>query len=180
MREFEIIFGKWVVKQRWWIIAATVLLTLISVAGARLLELNNDARIFFSRENPQLQALEALENTYNRIDNVIFIIAPKDGNVFTRKTLAAVEELTEALWTMPHSSRVNSITNFQHTRAEDDELVVEDLVRDAKLLSDHDISVIKQVATAEPSLVNNLISPSERFSKKASRHRYLPYRGGHV
>ncbi len=78
----------------------------------------------------------------------------------TRKTLAAVEELTETLWTMPYSSRVDSITNFQHTRAEEDELVVEDLVLDAELLSDRDISRIKQIATTEPSLVNNLISPS--------------------
>ncbi|MCP4717377.1 MAG: MMPL family transporter [Deltaproteobacteria bacterium] len=160
MQEFEILFGKWVVKQRWWLIVATVLLTLISAAGALRLELNNDSRIFFSKENPQLQALEALENTYNRIDNVLFILAPKDGNVFTRKTLAAVEDLTETLWTTPYSSRVDSITNFQHTRAAEDELVVEDLVLNAERLSDHDISVIKQVATAEPSLKNLLISPS--------------------
>jgi len=83
MREFEIIFGKWVVRKRWWLIVSALLLTLISAAGGRLLELNNDSRIFFSRENPQLQALEALENTYSRIDNVVFILSPKDGNVFT-------------------------------------------------------------------------------------------------
>jgi len=160
MREFEILFGKWVVHKRWWLIVSALLLTLISAAGGRLLELNNDSRIFFSRENPQLQALEALENTYSRIDNVVFILSPKDGNVFTKKTLAAVEELTETLWTMPYSSRVDSITNFQHTRAEEDELVVEDLVLNAALLSDRDISRIKQIATTEPSLVNNLVSPS--------------------
>jgi hypothetical protein len=154
------LFGKWVVKQRWWLIAATILLTLISAAGTRLLELNNDSRIFFSKENPQLQALEALENTYNRIDNVLFILAPKDNNVFTRKNLAAVKDLTEMLWTMPYSSRVDSITNFQHTRAEGDELVVEDLVLDAGLLSNDEISKIKQIATTEPSLVNYLVSPS--------------------
>ena len=160
MHRFEMLFGKWVVKQRWWLIAATILLTLISAAGTRLLELNNDSRIFFSKENPQLQALEALENTFNRIDNIIFILAPKDNNVFTRKNLTAVKDLTEMLWTTPYSSRVDSITNFQHTRAEDDELVVEDLVMNAKHLSDQEISGIKQIATSEPSLLNYLVSPS--------------------
>jgi predicted RND superfamily exporter protein len=160
MHKFEMLFGKWVVKQRWWLIAATILFTLISAAGTRRLELNNDSRIFFSKENPQLQALEALENTYNRIDNVLFLLAPKDGNVFTPKNLAAVEELTRQLWTIPYSSRVDSITNFQHTRADEDELAVEDLILNAKLLSDHEISEIKQIAIAEPSLVNNLVSPS--------------------
>ncbi len=46
MRRFEMLFGKWVVKQRWWLIAATILLTLISAAGTRLLELNNDSQNF--------------------------------------------------------------------------------------------------------------------------------------
>jgi hypothetical protein len=160
MHKFEMLFAKWVVKQRWWLIATTILLTLISAAGTRLLELNNDSRIFFSKENPQLQALEALENTFNRIDNIVFILAPKDGNVFTRKNLAAVKDLTEMLWTTPYSSRVDSITNFQHTRADDDELVVEDLVLNARFLSNDEISEIKQIATSEPSLVNNLVSPS--------------------
>ena len=41
----------------------------------RYLTFNNDLRAFFSEENPQLQALEALENTYNKIDNVYFTVA---------------------------------------------------------------------------------------------------------
>jgi predicted RND superfamily exporter protein len=126
--------------------------------GTRFLVLNNDSRIFFSEENPQLQALEALENTYNKIDNVVFILAPEDGNVFTKRTLAAVEELTESLWEMPYSSRVDSITNFQHTRAEEDDLIVENLVQDAAGLSDTDISRINQVALSEPLLVKRLLS----------------------
>ncbi|KPK01907.1 MAG: RND transporter [Nitrospira bacterium SG8_35_4] len=153
-------FGEKVVAYRWWIITATVIVVLTAAHGTRFLELNNDTRVFFSKENPQLQALEALENTYNRIDNVLFVLAPKDGKVFTRKTLAAVESLTEASWQIPYSSRVDSITNFQHTRAADDALIVEDLVRNAGGLSDDEISRIRLIATSEPSLANRLISPS--------------------
>jgi predicted RND superfamily exporter protein len=70
--------------------------------------ISNDMRVFFSDANPQLQALEALENTYVKNEGAFFIVAPKDGNVFTRETLAAVEELTEAAWQMPYSSRVDT------------------------------------------------------------------------
>ena len=80
----------------------------------RFLTLNPDNRVFFSEDNPQLMALEALENTYTKSNTVLFVLAPKDGDVFTRDTLSAIEELTEASWLMPFSSRVNSITNFQH------------------------------------------------------------------
>jgi len=160
MERFEESFGKWVVKRRWWLIIATILVVVAAASGVRFLTLNRDNRVFFSKENPQLQALEALENTYTKRNNVLLAIAPKNGNVFTRKTLAAVEELTEASWKMPYSSRVDSITNFQHTRAEGDELIVEDLVRNAKSLSDADLERIRKIALSEPLLVNRLVSPA--------------------
>ena len=37
-------------------------------------------------------------------------------------------EATEDAWQIPHSTRVDGITNFQHTWADGDELIVEDLV----------------------------------------------------
>ena len=110
--------GQWVVKHRWAIIAVTMLIVLTSAYGIRFLTVNNDMRVFFSKQNPQLQALEVLENTYTKDDNVIFVIAPKSGDVFTRDTLSAIESLTEAAWQIPYSGRVESITNFQNSRAE--------------------------------------------------------------
>ena len=160
MKWFEDIFSKWVVRRRWWIIVVTVALFLISGSGVTHLTFDNDLRIFFSKENPQLRALEELENTYNRIDNVFFVIAPKNGDVFTRETLQALEELTGASWKVPYSVRVDSITNFQYTRAEEDDLIVEDLVRNSGSLSDADLREIRDVALAEPVLVNRLISSS--------------------
>ncbi|MFC1886656.1 RND family transporter [Thermodesulfobacteriota bacterium] len=160
MGRFESVFGHFVVNRRWWIIVATVLIVVAAASGVRFLTFNNDTRVFFSEKNPQLQALEALENTYNKIDNVLFVLAPKNGDVFTRKTLAAVEELTEASWKMPYSSRVDSISNFQHTRSDEDDLIVEDLVRDPIRLSDADLKRIRTIALSDPLLVNRAISSS--------------------
>jgi len=160
MHDFEAAFGAWVVRHRWWLIAATILLVLASASGAQYLTINNDNRVFFSEDNPQLQALEALENTYTKEQIVLFAIAPKNGNVFTRQTLAAIEELTEASWQIPYSARVDSITNFQHTRAEEDDLIVENLVNDAMSLSDADLQRVRAIALSEPLLVNRMISPT--------------------
>lgn len=82
---FEAAFGKWVVKYRWWLIIATILAVFAAASGTHRLTSNNDTRVFFSEENPQLQALEALENTYNKVSVVLFGIAPQDGSVFTRE-----------------------------------------------------------------------------------------------
>ncbi len=158
MRWFEDVFGKWVIKYRWLIIVATLLIVFVTTSGTRFLTINNDTRVFFSEKNPQLEALEELENTYDKINNVYFVVAPKDGNVFTRKTLAAVAEMTEDSWQIPYSSRVDSITNFQHTEVEEDDLIVEDLVQNAEDLSDEDLRRIRKIALDEPLLIKRLIS----------------------
>jgi len=160
MNHFEIAYSNWVIKYRWWLIASTLIAVLLTASGMRFLTFENDLRVFFSEENPQLLALEELENTYNKIDNVYIVVAPKDKNVFTRENLAAIEELTKACWQIPYSSRVDSITNFQHTYSEDDDLIVEDLVIDSLSLGDEEINRIRDIALSEPRLVNNNVSPS--------------------
>jgi predicted RND superfamily exporter protein len=160
MDKFEKLFGDFVINRRWWIIIATILIVVCATSGMRFLTFNNDTRVFFSEKNPQLQALETIENTYNKYDNVFFIVAPKNGIVFTRKTLTAVQELTEASWKIPYSNRVDSISNFQHTRAEEDDLIVEDLVQNPGSLSDLDLDRVKKIALSEPLLVNRIISSS--------------------
>ena len=147
-----------------WRIGVLVLFTAMALAigaGAGRLHFTTDYRVFFSEDNPQLRAFEAIQNTYTKNDNVLFVIAPRDGEVFTRDTLAAVEWLTEESWQIPYSIRVDSVTNFQNTYAEgEDELVVEDLVDGAEGLSDEALARARAIALSEPVLVNRLISPS--------------------
>lgn len=158
MDRIETAFGPWVIKQRWWIILFSLLLVGFSAAGGKNLYFTNNYRIFFSEDNPQLLAFEELENTYSKNDNVLIVLEPKDGNVFTRKTLSVIEELTNKLWQVPFSSRVDSITNFQYTVAEGDDLTVGDLVEEASTLSDEALEKIRAISLSEPLLVNRLIS----------------------
>ena len=152
-------FFRFVLQHPWTVVILSVLLIGAIGSGARYLQFKNDYRMFFSEDNPQLQAFEAMQNTYTKVDNVLFLVSPKDGNVFTRKTLATVEWLTKEAWQIPYSIRVDSITNYQHTEAEGDDLKVADLVEDAEKLTDEQLEKIRQVALHEPLLVGRLISP---------------------
>jgi len=148
-----------IVRLRWLMLLLPILLAMYAASGGRFLEFTTDYRVFFSDDNPQLQAFEKLQNTYTKNDNVLFVVAPKDGNVFTKKTLIAVEKLTQSAWQIPHSLRVDSITNFQHTYAEGDDLVVEDLFLDVVDFDERQIARGRAVALNEPLLRNRLISP---------------------
>jgi uncharacterized protein len=153
-------FGEGVIRYRWWIILSTILLVAASASGARFLGFSTDYRAFFSKGNPQLEAFEKIQNTYTKEDNLMIALEPKNGVVFSREFLAVVEEVTKAAWQTPYSIRVDSITNFQHTWANGDDLVVEDLVENALNLSDADLKKKKQIALNEPLLIKRLINPS--------------------
>ena len=153
-------FSNWVLHWRVAIILATVLIVAGIATGARFIQFSNDYRVYFSADNPQLLAFEALQNVYTKTDNVLFAIAPQDGQVFSRKTLASVEWLTAQAWRLPYASRVDSVTNFQHTRARGDELIVSDLVSNAASLAPADLERVKQVALSEPLVARQLISPA--------------------
>ncbi|WP_031434969.1 efflux RND transporter permease subunit [Methylomarinum vadi] len=156
--------GNFVTRHPWWVILFTLLLVGGLAAGVARLTFKSDYRVYFSEDNPQLQAFEAIQNEYNKSDNVLFVVEPRDGDVFTPRVLQAIQLLTEKAWQIPYSSRVDSITNFQHTVAEGDELVVADLVSDAQNLSAEQIRAIRNVALNEPLLVNRLVSKTGHVS----------------
>ncbi|MDM8562439.1 MMPL family transporter [Candidatus Marithioploca araucensis] len=151
-------YSQWVIRWRYFIILATLVLVGLTTLGFPL-KFDTDYRVFFSEENPQLVAFEDLQSTYTKNDNVLIVLAPKNGRVFTQETLEVVENLTHEAWQIPYSIRVDSITNFQHTYAHGDDLTVEDLVSNAKTLSEADMVRAKKVALSEPMLINKLISP---------------------
>ncbi len=152
-------YGEWVLRWRYLVILLSLALALLAASGARFITFKTDYRVFFSADNPQLQAFEQLQNTYTKTDNVLFAIAPANGQVFTRETLASIAWLTHACWQMPYSLRVDSLTNYQHTRAEGDDLIVADLVEDPASLDEAQLKSIRDIALGEPLLVNRLVAP---------------------
>ena len=149
-----------VITHPWQIFTLTLLVVMSAGSGGRFIEFTNDYRVFFSEENPELQAFEEMQNIYTKTDNVLFVIEPEGTDVFNFSTLNMIAELTESSWQIPYSTRVDSITNYQHTLAKDDDLLVGDLVDSSTNLSLEDISYVRGVALKEPLLVKRLISPS--------------------
>lgn len=151
-------FGRWVIRWRWPVVALTVLLSAAVGSGARGLYFDTDYEAFFGEENPQLTAFEELQNVYTKNDNVLFVVEPSDGDAFSTESLVAIEAITEAAWQLPYAIRVDGITNFQHTRAEEDDLIVQDLVEEAEARTSGERADAKEVALAEPLLVRRIIN----------------------
>ena len=158
VRELEARLGGWVIAARWPIIVISLVLAAVAASGTLFLEFSADHRVFFSKDNPQLLAFEAMENTYAKGANVFFTLVPEDGDATSAHALEATAWLTEQAWQIPYSTRVDSISNFQHTTADGDDLVVRDLVDVAVLADANERARIRAVALAEPRLAGRLIA----------------------
>lgn len=157
-------FIKPVVDHPWIFIVLSIAITSFLGFGMSRMGFTNDYRVYFSKDNPQLVAFESLQDTYTKSDNLLIVVAPKQGEIFTARNLKMMGLITERAWQTPYSTRVDSITNFQHTVAKGDDLIVRDLVPNANLLNQEEIAEIKKIALAEPLLIDRLISPGGRVS----------------
>ena len=147
-----------VIKYRWLIIALTIVMVVGAGSGMRFLTISTEYRDNFGPNNPQLLAFEKLEATFSRVDNIFFGIAPKKGDAFTPETLQVVADLTDEAWKTKGVSRVDSLTNYQHTKVEDDDLLVDNLVEFPAELSTAEMAEVRRISLNEPLIENRLIS----------------------
>ena len=122
---FVVSYTRWVIRWRWPIVIATLLVALFIGSGARGLFFNTNYRAFFSDENPQLNAFEALQNIYTKNDNILFVVAPGDEEVFTPSTLDAIEHLERVLAEIDHVGRIGERPDAKPGRLADAVVLVE-------------------------------------------------------
>lgn len=146
-------------QRPWLVLFLGVVFLFASAIGGQNLYFRGDYKVFFEPDNPQRVAYEEMQDIFSKNENATIIIAPKSGNVFNKETLTLIKELTDEAWQTPRSSRVDSITNFQRTWSEEDDMMVEDLVLEPEFLNDDAvIETVKQVSLSEPVLAGRLIS----------------------
>ncbi len=157
-------YTRWIIRWKYLVVLIAIVLAFAAASGGRFLSFSNDYRMFFGEENPQLLAFEKMQATFNKNDNILFVVTPKSGKVFSKETLTVIKDITHEAWQVPFSTRVDSITNHQHTSAEEDDLIVDDLVVDPDTLTDSDLLKIQTIAINEPMLVNRLISADSKYA----------------
>ena len=151
-------FAAWTIRNRWAILVLSFLFTIGAGYGAKNIDFLNNYRIFFSEDNPQLQAFETMQRVYTKDDQVLITMTPAGGDAFDPRFLEAVEWTTAEAWKLPFTTRVDSITNFQNSVAEADDLYVDDLIINPKEMSEVELAYTKETALAEPLLSERLIT----------------------
>jgi uncharacterized protein len=154
-------WGEVVTKFPIFFIIISIVTSIALGLGGKNLTMSSDYRYFFGEDNPQRLAFEELQSVYSKDDAVLFLISPRDGIVFKDETLKLAINLTEKGWMLPFSTRVDSITNYQYSKANQDDLVVRDLITLEDInngISQSRYNELKEIATSEPLLKSRLIN----------------------
>ena len=160
-------YARFLVRYRYWVVLACLAAITVMTAGVARLKFDTDFRAYFGPGNPQLQAFDESQKVYAKSDAILFAFAPKvagPAGVFDARTLTAVREFTADAWKLPFTVRVDSITNFQHTQASADDLIVGALVPDDAVVTPALVARAREVALNEPALVNRLVNPAGRMT----------------
>ena len=155
-------YGEFLLRHRFVALFFLLLATFGLSSGAQFLYFDNDYRVFFGKDNPQLKSFEKVQQTYTKIDNVNFAIDPLTGSANDPAVLAGVEALTEMAWQLPFSIRVDSLSNYQHTEVDGDDLIVRDLFINGSELSADETQLVHEISTTEPSLSGKIHDSQHR------------------
>ncbi|MFT7681746.1 MAG: putative RND superfamily exporter protein [Moritella dasanensis] len=153
-------FVHWVVEspKSKWLIFGVFLSIIFCGVGLKYLTLASDYKVFFDKNDKGLLQLERLQQTYTKTDNVFVMIKPPEEDVFTINTIKLLHNLSQDFWQVPHSSRVDSITNYPHSFAKGDDILIEEFVYEKEEITPERIEFMAQEIPAEKDLVGKLIT----------------------
>ena len=157
-------YCRWVVFRPRLVLVLSLIVVSVLSLGLRSLSFNPDMRVFFGDSNAHSQDLAEFENVYGRASNIVFILTPASGEIFTPDVLTAIEELTTASWQTPYSTRVESLANHDRSYARDDEIAIEPLYENAIALSDVELATIRDHALTNSEITNYLVNPEGRVA----------------
>ena len=146
------------------VIITMIIIAFIASLGSQNLHFRGDYRIYFEKTYAPLLSYEEMRETFSKNDNVAVLIVPNSDGVDNNKTFQLIQQMTESAWQIPFSSRVDSLSNFQYTWSEYDDMVVEDLIPEETDLSRTEIDRIIEVALQEPILNGRILSSDKQVS----------------
>ena len=115
------------VYRPWTSIILGVLLLFGLSYGGKYIKVDFSYRVWFDEKDQNLVQFDAFERKFGNDDNMVIVVDTKNG-VFSNKTLKMLRSFTEQMWLVKQVIRVESLTNYQWTHSEGDEIIVEDFI----------------------------------------------------
>ncbi len=144
--------------RKWLVWLFFILVTAVAIYGAFQTKFDMTLEGWFSEEDPVKVALEDFKAEFGSDDGVFIVYRPKDGNVFSTKSLRLIREMREELLNyhmrlkdgessyLDHVVRINTLTNAPVLEVKEDALISRRLVQANIPTSQKELQEIRNLA----------------------------------
>ena len=133
------------------IIAITFVVALLSISLTKI-AYEGSYKIWFDPNSKQMKSYEKFRTTFSGDDRFAVAFEDKNG-IFTPKAISMVLDLTKQLNKIDGVQKIDSLANYQHISANEDDIIIEDF-----LYNSEKIDTKKKLALKDKLILNQLIS----------------------
>jgi len=151
-------YTEWLIRHGVWVLIALIFGTGVIASQLRNAVVNGDYSVFFSTDDPKVRQFGEVLQSYTNNASVFYVVTAKNGEVFSKEVLEAIQYITEESWELPKVVRVDSLTNFTHARWDDGQFKVTPLIGTHEFSDETMLKNARTAALASPTLLHQLIN----------------------
>jgi len=165
-----------VTAKRYFILLFCLLLLPLMLLRGPAIPFDNTTERYFVTGDPALVNFEYLIDLFGDYEYLIVGIehVPAEGDIFNVETLNAIDQITEFFDSHRYVTQVRSLTNYQYTHADGDDLSTDYLIDDLQALAEEPqlLADIRNTIRGEDLALGTLVSEDLRHARITARVEY--------
>ncbi|MDA9189604.1 MMPL family transporter [bacterium] len=135
----------------------SLFLLLLLLPNIYFLKTEFGTKIWFRENDQHLLNLEKFEQTFGNDESSLIVFHSEEG-IFTPENLKILNQITEQMWLVHDVVRVESLWNFYHSYALEDEIITETLLDESQIENASYLKAKKDFSTSHNIIENYLVS----------------------
>lgn len=162
-------WSKFIVNRPYKAILIFVILLLALLPGVLSINSKWSPRIWFDQDHPEIQKLNRFEQQFGS-DTFISLGFHHPKGVFQHDVLKKIQEVTDKMWMVKDVIRVESISNYNMIRAEEDDIIINpfleelDNLKEGETLKLSQLKKLRQEALADDVLPDFFLSKDGTYT----------------
>lgn len=167
------VFAGWLLRMRWWVLAAFAAVIVLSVMGVKQMVVQTSFDDYFIEGDPMLVKTDEFKSHFG---NDYFVgVLTKCDNHFTKENLETLRLLSnELLDSLSYAEKITSLTDIEFLVGNDDGMAIEQIVPEEIPSDIAGLDEIKRLAYSKPEVTRKLVSKDGTLSWIVIKLRPFP------
>ena len=169
--------GDWIIRHRWWVLGAFVLLLAVGANGMRMLNVKTSWEDYFLEDDPMLLQTKEFKEVFGN-DNYAAVLLECD-NIFTKEKLELIRRLSnEMMDSITYADKITSLTDIEFMEGNEEGMTLEQIVPEEIPGDPAGLAEVRRRAFLKPNIAHRLVSQDGRLSWILLKLTPFPETGG--